>query len=65
MFEEFVPSNVSPLVKVEVALLSELEFQQQVITTGGGKGDRGRGHESTEVCGWPVLQERRQERESK
>ena len=42
MFEEFVPSNVSPLVKVEVALLSELQFQQQVITTGGGKGGRGR-----------------------
>ena len=42
--------------KVEVALLSELEFKHQVTTArgeGGREGGGGGGHESTEVPGCP------------
>ena len=40
---------------MEVALLSELEFKDQVTTARGGgrEAGRGRGHESTEVPGCP------------
>ena len=40
-------------VKVEVALLSELEFKHQVTMARGREGGGGGGHESTEVLGCP------------
>ena len=50
MFPEVTPKFTAQLCyKVEVALLSELEFKHQVTTARGGGG----GHESTEVPGCP------------
>ena len=40
-------------VKVEVALLSELEFKHQLTMARGREGSGGGGHESTEVPGCP------------
>ena len=43
---------------MEVALLSELEFKNQVTTAGGREGGGGGGHESTEVPGCPENRKR-------